>query len=73
MSNVGVSRRLRGRVFQETTAREEKAREPTVDSSVSGIREVRVSEAEWSVLMAVGHVGCSRVVDALLARVAILY
>ena len=34
MSNVGVLRRERGRVFQETAAKEEKAREPTVDSLV---------------------------------------
>ena len=33
-------------MFQETAAKEEKAREPTVDSLVRGIRKVRVSEAE---------------------------
>ena len=46
MSNVGVSRRDRGRVFQETAAKEEKEREPTVDSLMRGMRKVRVSEAE---------------------------
>ena len=35
-----------GRVFQETAAEEEKARELTVDSLVRGICKVRVSEAE---------------------------
>ena len=33
-------------MFQESAAEDEKAREPTVDSLVLGIRKVRVSEAE---------------------------
>ena len=44
-----VFRGERGRVFQETAAEEEKAREPRVDSLVRGIRKVKVSEAEWRV------------------------
>ena len=44
-----MSRRERGRVFQETAVKEEKAREPTVDSSVRGIWNVRVLELERGV------------------------
>ena len=46
VSNVGISRRERGRVLQETVAKEENAQEPMVDSLVHGIQKVGVSEAE---------------------------
>ena len=46
VSNVGVSYRERGRMFQETAVKEEKVQEPTVDSLVHGIRKVSVGGGE---------------------------
>ena len=70
---MGVSLRETGTVFQETAAEEEKAREPMVDSLMSGIWKVSVGGWTESVgrgveLKAVGQVGGSRVVDALIAE-----